>query len=247
MNDPATAGTGTEKNIGVHLNKRRFAILVLSCFSLALIILCSLHVAQQIRGVDTEPLSLAEVMRTHGSTQEQINALVQDRKRQLKSQLQQELFKDSLTVFALVVALFGPRLWKWIDSGAKKEAIDILLFDNLCLLYNLLRRIRYVDNTGERKPDDNVVFIETHISEITGYEYLFKDVMLVQTDVIDLKDYQKVTRFFSHYMINIQTLKSRLDKDRSKLKSKTVDRLISYLDEAICELKVNKPKPELPT
>jgi len=179
--------------------------------------------------------------------EKEVTAHVNRKRVELKKARNDRRAEDALTLVALLIAFFGPKIWHIADKEKQRDALNVVLFDNLGMLLGLLKRVCEERNPLKKKPNDHIIFSDTCISEVTGFDYLYSDLLLKKIDDVDMKDYQATFKFFTHYLINMQTLKNRHEKGSSSLMKATVDRLIGFLDDAIQELNVDKPRPILPT
>ena len=143
---------------------------------------------------------------------------------------------DWITLCAVLVALFGPYTWKWVNNCIKKKQIRAIMKTNFEQLRSDLVRIRDKRNTV-RKDNDNVHFDKTSISEVGGYSFLFTDLLLPNTTDLKLSKYPSTITFFNHYRINIETIKSRYTEGSQTgwLTLRTVNNLLSRLEKAINE------------
>jgi len=142
-----------------------------------------------------------------------------------------------LTFVAILVALFGERIWRFLDSRSKKKEAVAIIKHNLEQLRSDLVRIRDERNAGRTNATDAIIFNSTSFSEINGYYFLFSDLLLPNLDQFELSKYPSTIEFFNHYRINIETIRKR-EEDRmgtGALTLATVNKLIERLENAIKE------------
>jgi hypothetical protein len=142
-----------------------------------------------------------------------------------------------LTLIAVLVALFGERIWRSIDNRSKKKEANAIIKHNLEQLMSDLARIRDERNAGKTNGTDAIIFNSTSFSEVNGYYFLFSDLLLPNLDQFELSKYPATIEFFNHYKINIETIRKR-DEDRvgtGSLTLATVNKLIQHLKNAIKE------------
>ena len=142
-----------------------------------------------------------------------------------------------LTLIAILVALFGERIWRYFDTKKKKVEARVIIKHNLeHLKYDLLR-IRDERNADKKNDTDSIIFNSTSFSEVNGYYFLFSDLLLPNIEQLELSKYPATIEFFNHYKINIETIRKR-EEDRvgtGALTRATVNKLISRLENAIGE------------
>ncbi len=140
---------------------------------------------------------------------------------------------EILTFLAICVALFGPWVWGYIDSKAKRRHLKPIIISNLEQLKSDLKRIIEKRNKDSR---DKIIFSATCFSEISGYYFLLHEILIPNAEKIKLRNYPKTIDFFNHYKINIDTLKGRKNSaGNSRLSRATVDLLLQRLESAINE------------
>lgn len=142
-----------------------------------------------------------------------------------------------LTLIAILVALFGERIWRYFDTKKKKTEARVIIKQNLEQLKSDLLRIRDVRNADKKNDTDSIIFNSTSFSEVNGYYFLFSDLLLPNIEQLELSKYPATIEFFNHYKINIETIRKR-DEDRvgtGALTLATVNKLISRLENAIGE------------
>ena len=166
---------------------------------------------------------------------------------------------EQIRFYALVVAIvaiIAPRGWVLFDRSRKGSRIKGILIDNLEHLYGDLLRIRDERNNPTGEEEQRIYFDATSISEITGYDYLYKHLFLNNINDIDISKFPKTIKFFRFYLINIETLKSRVGlresekrgphygkpdgsfpEGTSHMKYNSVNNLINALTASISELR----------
>ena len=89
----------------------------------------------------------------------------------------------------------------------------------------------------KRRVEDKIIpFDWTIYNEISGGVFLF-DFLIKYIEKIPLDKYPKTMEFFYHYIINMNTVKARLETTSSAFLTKeTYDNLLNYLNNAISEL-----------
>ena len=109
---------------------------------------------------------------------------------------------DWLTLSAVLVALFGGRLWRFCDNRRKREEARAIIKNNLQQLKSDLLRIRDERNSDKKKETDIIIFNVTSFSEVNGYYFLFSDLLLPNLVQLELSKYPATIQFFIHYKIN---------------------------------------------
>jgi hypothetical protein len=142
-----------------------------------------------------------------------------------------------LTLIAILVALFGERMWRYFDTKKKKTEVRLIIKQSLELLKFNLLRIRDERNSGKNNDTDKIIFDRTSFSEVNGYYFLFLNLLLPNMEQLELSKYPATIEFFNHYKINIETIRSRSENNDgiAALRLATVNRLISRLENAIGE------------
>ena len=152
--------------------------------------------------------------------------------------------QEIIMLAAILVALFGEKVWKKIEKGNKKKNIKNILIVPLDQLRKDLLRIRNVRNTwegeGKRPSNTQISFSQTSFDEVKNYFYLFTDIVIPYIDYLDFPKDPKTIEFFTHYKCNIETLKSRIEKNGGWLTLGTVDNLLTRLNMAVKELSQQK-------
>jgi len=136
-----------------------------------------------------------------------------------------------LTLFAILVALFGERIWRFIDNRKKKNEVRAIIKNNLEQLKADLLWIRDARNRGKTNATDTIIFNSTSFSEVNGYSFLFSDLLLPNLDQFELSKYPATIEFFNHYKINMETIRKR-ESDRvgtGLLTLATVNKLLGRL------------------
>uniref|UniRef100_UPI002587FCF2 hypothetical protein n=1 Tax=Alcanivorax sp. TaxID=1872427 RepID=UPI002587FCF2 len=78
---------------------------------------------------------------------------------------------------AVLVALFGPRIWKAVDDSRNRKSLKAAITQLLESLKTDLVRIRDERNDGLEEAS-KVQFSETSIGEISHYFYIFEDMVM---------------------------------------------------------------------
>ena len=142
---------------------------------------------------------------------------------------------DIITFLAVCVALFGPGIWGHLGSEAKRKNLKPIIKSNLEQLKSDITRIIEERNSHS---SDKIVFSATCFSEISGYYFLFQDILIPNAEKLKLKDYPKTIDFFSHYKMNVDTLRARRNEaGNSRLTRATVELLLERLQKAIHEFR----------
>ena len=105
------------------------------------------------------------------------------------------LYALYVAILAVVISLVGPRLWIWVDRRNKATRVKRLMLDNLEQLKNNLIRIRDERNKPSGAPEQRIYFDATSISEIGGYEYLYKSLFINNVSDIDITKYPHTVTF----------------------------------------------------
>ena len=146
--------------------------------------------------------------------------------------------QDILIFFAILVALFGERIWKKKEKKRKKKNIKRSLFIPLDRLNHDILRIRDERNpiNSDRSDTTQIIFNQTSFDEVKNHFYLFTDIIIPYIDYLDLPKDSKTIDFFTHYNKNIGTLKSRIESGKGYLTLGTVNELLKRLELSIKEL-----------
>ncbi|MTI63258.1 hypothetical protein [Methylophaga sp.] len=143
--------------------------------------------------------------------------------------------QDLLLLSAVLVALFGGRLWKYWDDKAKRKQIKKALKQFLESLKRDLVRIADERNENTLNPKQKIVFEQTSIAEVGHYfelmcELVFPNLVLL---ALPKADNSAVIELLDHYKKNIDTASSKGHLTRA-----TVTGLLEMIDSAISELSV---------
>jgi hypothetical protein len=146
---------------------------------------------------------------------------------------------DWLTLSAVLVALFGGRLWRFCDNRRKKKEARAIIKNNLQQLKSDLLRIRDRRNSDKMKKTDMIIFNVTSFSEVNGYYFLFSDLLLPNLVQLELSKYPETIEFFIHYKINMETIRERESQQSGTgaLTLATVNKLLERLENTIHEFK----------
>ncbi len=136
---------------------------------------------------------------------------------------------------AILVALFGERIWRFYDNRSKKKEARAIIKHNLEQLKSDLLRIRDERNSDKKKETDMIVFNSTSFSEVNGYYFLFSDLLLPNLVQFELSKYPATIEFFNHYKINMETIRKREQDTTGTLTLATVNKLFERLENAIKE------------
>jgi len=144
---------------------------------------------------------------------------------------------DWITLSAVLVALFGHRIWDIYDNYNKKKEIKAIITSSLTQLKSDLIRIRDERNTPEND-GSRIKFDSTSFSEVNGYYFLYSELLLPNFVQIELSNYMHTLDFFNHYKINMETIRARAEEKTcgdGHLTLATVNKLLKRLDNAMCE------------
>ncbi len=149
--------------------------------------------------------------------------------------------QELLIIAAIFVALFGERIWRWLDKKNKRGKITQILLIPLERLKHDILRIRDERNPGnaDRPKKTKIIFSQTSFDEVNNHFFLFTDVIIPYSDYLDLPKESKTIEFFTHYNKNIGTLKTRINISHNgtgTLTFKTVNDLLERLELSIKEL-----------
>lgn len=146
---------------------------------------------------------------------------------------------DWLMLSAVLVALFGGRLWRFCDNLRKKKEARAIIKNNLQQLKSDLLRIRDERNSYKKKETDRIIFNVTSFSEVNGYYFLFSDLLLPNLVQLELSKYPATIEFFIHYKINMETIRERESQKAGTgaLTLATVNKLLERLENTIHEFK----------
>jgi hypothetical protein len=137
---------------------------------------------------------------------------------------------DVFVLLAVLVALFGERIWRCVDGNRRRTQIRLVIVHFLKNLQSDLLRIRDERNDTQN-PEEHIEFSHTSLSEVSHYYHLFQDLILPNLEFLSLSINSKTIDLFDHYRKNIETAKSKGHLTRA-----TVDKLLERIDEAINEL-----------
>lgn len=139
---------------------------------------------------------------------------------------------DILVLAALLVALFGERVWRFRDARRRAEQLRTVIVQMLKNLKQDLERTR--GNVTSDETDDQraiVSFSPTQLAEISHYFYLLQDVIIPNLDILNLPGGSKTIDLFDHYKKNLEAA-----KEKKHLTRATVNKLLGRIDQAIDEL-----------
>ena len=143
---------------------------------------------------------------------------------------------DVLLLLAVLVALFGERLWRMVDNSCKRAQLKLAVVQLLKNLRKNVIRIRDKRNqseTGDVDQNKKVLFSSTSAGEISHYFPLMESLVLSNLDILKLPSESKTIDLLDHYRMNIEVLERRTEKH---LTLGTVNKLIERVDSAISEL-----------
>lgn len=135
-----------------------------------------------------------------------------------------------ILIFAVLVALFGPRIWKVVDDRRNRESLKAAINQLLESLKTDLIRIRDERN-GDLEEGAKVQFSETSIGEISHYFYVFEDMVMPNLVLLKISKKSSVVGLFDSYRKNIEVCRSK-----GHLAINTVNILISKIEDSIGEL-----------
>ena len=143
--------------------------------------------------------------------------------------------QDILVMIAILVALFGERLWKLWDGHKKQRMLKMVTSQCLANFKSDLIRIRdnRNDSLNSKQTSDkqHVDFSHTSKSEIGHYYDLFIDLIVPNIVTLRLPKNSKTIEFFDNYKKNLEKIKAE-----EYLELGTVNRLLDRVDEALNEL-----------
>ena len=103
---------------------------------------------------------------------------------------------DVLVFMAVLVALFGERIWRLVDGKRRKTQIRRVLVHLLHNLRSDLLRIRDERNdTQDTK--GHICFSPTSLSEVSHYYHLLQDLILPNLELLSLPRGSKTIAFVS--------------------------------------------------
>lgn len=145
---------------------------------------------------------------------------------------------DVILFLTVVVALFGSRIWKWVDDRRNTSVLSAAVIQLLINLKQDLVRIRDERNGKAgvaREDSEKIDFSPTSIGEVSHYFYVFEDLVMPNLVALRLPRNSLTVELFDHYRKNIEVCKSK-----GHLSYATVTFLISRIDAAIHELSGRK-------
>lgn len=145
---------------------------------------------------------------------------------------------DVILFLTVVVALFGPRLWKCVDDRRNTSVLSASVIQLLVNLKQDLVRIRDERNGKAgvaREDSEKIEFSATSIGEVSHYFYVFEDIVMPNLVALRLPRNSLTVELFDHYRKNIEVCKSK-----GHLSYATVTLLLSRVDAAIHELSEKK-------
>jgi hypothetical protein len=80
---------------------------------------------------------------------------------------------DFITFLAVLVALFGARIWRFVDNIKKRKETETIIRSNLMQLQSDLMRM-----IDENKFAATLMFDKASFSEVNGYDFLFTNLLL---------------------------------------------------------------------
>lgn len=137
-----------------------------------------------------------------------------------------------LTVIIAFLSLFQPRVWKWWDNFKQRKAIKKTLKQLLESFERDLKEIRDKRNSGSVKEKDVISFNKTSKSEVSHYYDYYREMVVPNLYIFNVKNLYSTIRFFDHYKKNFAKV-----AEVGTLEKKTVDNLLNDLKEAFKELK----------
>ena len=142
--------------------------------------------------------------------------------------------RDWLLLSAILVALFGGRIWKFVDARRKRSVVRQVLTQ---LLENLKHDLLVIRDERNKSSEDQpsakglIEFSQTSQAEVSHYFDLFKDLVVPNLEELHLPKQSKVIELFDHYRKNIEAINRK-----RTLTLGTVNELIRRVDEAVGEL-----------
>jgi len=143
---------------------------------------------------------------------------------------------EVLLLLAVLVALFGERLWRMIDNCRQRAQLKVAIVQLLRNLRGNVIRTRDERNQLKGEGDDReqkVAFSSTSIGEISHYFPLMERLVLSNLDILRLPRESKTMDLLDHYRMNIEVMERPTEKFLTR---GTVDKLIERIDSAISEL-----------
>jgi len=140
---------------------------------------------------------------------------------------------DFLTLGAILVALFGARIWRFVDNMRRKQETKTIILSNLTQLQSDLTRM-----IEDNKFATTLMFDKASFSEVNGYDFLFTNLLLPNLVEFELSCYPSTIKFFNHYRINMEAIKKRLETEGTgHLSMGSLTSMMKKLEAAITELK----------
>lgn len=133
------------------------------------------------------------------------------------------------------MALFGGRIWKFVDARRKRSVVRQVLTQLLANLKHDLIVIRDERNKSssedQRSTKEQIEFSQTSQAEVSHYFDLLKDLVVPNLEELQLPKQSKVVELFDHYRKNIEAINRK-----KTLTLGTLNELIRRIDEAVGEL-----------
>ena len=140
---------------------------------------------------------------------------------------------DFITFAAVLVALFGARIWRFVDNGRRKKETRAIILTNLMQLHTDLARM-----IDENKFAPTLIFDKASFSEVNGYDFIFTNLLLPNLVEFELSCYPGTIKFFNHYRINMETIKKRLETEGTgHLSMGSLTSMMAKLEAAITEFR----------
>ena len=137
---------------------------------------------------------------------------------------------DLLILGSVLIALFGERLWKCVDTRRRRKRIRAVLSQLLGNLRFNLIRIRDVRNEASAK---DLKFSSTSNAEISHYFVYFEHIVLPNLDALSASAQSVIVELFDHYRMNMAAIEGK-----GTLTMETTNRLIERIDTAIDALRM---------
>jgi hypothetical protein len=140
---------------------------------------------------------------------------------------------DFITFLAVLVALFGARIWRFVDNIKKRKETETIIRSNLMQLQSDLMRM-----IDENKFAATLMFDKASFSEVNGYDFLFTNLLLPNLVEFELSCYPSTIKFFNHYRINMEAIKKRLETEGTgHLSMGSLTSMMKKLEAAIAEFR----------
>jgi hypothetical protein len=134
---------------------------------------------------------------------------------------------------AVLVALFGARIWRFFDNVKKRKETKAIILSNLMQLQSDLTRM-----IDENKFATTLMFDKASFSEVNGYDFLFANLLLPNLVEFELSCYPGTIKFFNHYRINMEAIKKRLETEGTgHLSMGSLTSMMKKLEAAIAEFR----------